>query len=61
MEDVLVGRKALMGDTFDGRLPWMMEENLRWKTFFGGYDLWLETTFGEREPSVGLWWKMTFG
>ena len=45
-----------------------MEDDLHWKTTFGGRqpsvegDLWWKTTFSERRPSVedDLWWKMTW-
>ena len=45
-----------------------MDDNLQWKTIFGGRrplvedNLWWKTTFGGRQPSVedDLRWKMTF-
>ena len=45
-----------------------MEDDLWWKTTFGGIqpavedDLWWKTTFGGRPPSEedDLWWKTTF-
>ena len=47
----------------------MVEDNLRWKTNFGGRqpsvkdDLWWKVTFVERPPWLedSLPWKMTFG
>ena len=41
----------------------LVEDNLQWKTTFGGRHLRWKTTFGGRWPSVedNLCWKMTFG
>ena len=65
------GMLTVLTNIRSAKVLWLVEDNLRWKTTFGGKqplvedDLWWKMTFSGRQPSLednllwedNLWWR----